>query len=70
MGSHRESPTEEAGFCEFRRKVRDAEVLSGAMEKILKDIHFSGKLCIVVKNGSVQKSGYEESLQAVSRSGL
>jgi hypothetical protein len=29
----------DAGFVEFRRKVRDAEVLSSAMERLLNDIH-------------------------------
>ncbi len=51
---------EEAGFLEFRRKVRAAEVLSAAMERILAQLHFSGKLSVVVHNGRVLKSGYEE----------
>jgi hypothetical protein len=51
---------EEVGFIEFRRKVRAAEVLSAAMERLLVQLHFSGKLSIVVQNGHVLKSGYEE----------
>jgi hypothetical protein len=51
---------EEATFVEFRRKVRSAEVLSLAMEKLLWSIHFTGKVSIVVQNGRVLKSGYEE----------
>jgi hypothetical protein len=49
-----------ANFVEFRRKVREAEVLSSAMEHLLRVLEFSGRLCIVVQNGRVLKSGYEE----------
>ncbi|HZR65273.1 MAG TPA: hypothetical protein VFA85_09010 [Terriglobales bacterium] len=52
--------TEEAGFGEFRRKVRAAEVLSAAMLRLLAEIHFNGKLSVIVQNGQVLKSGYEE----------
>ena len=45
---------------EFRRKVRSAEVLSAAIERLLRTLHFSGKLSVVVQNGTVLKSGYEE----------
>jgi hypothetical protein len=57
-----ESPAvaEEAGFIEFRRKVRAAEVLSAAMERILAQLQFSGKVSVIVQNGQVLKSGYEE----------
>jgi hypothetical protein len=51
---------EEAGFAEFRRKVRQAEVLSAAMERLLTEIQFNGKVSVVVQNGRVLKSGYEE----------
>ncbi len=51
---------EEKNFGEFRRKVRSAEVLSAAMERLLRTLHFSGKLSVVVQNGTVLKSGYEE----------
>jgi hypothetical protein len=49
-----------AHFVEFRRKVRSAELLSAAMERLLCEIGFSGKLIVVVQNGCVLKSGYEE----------
>lgn len=49
-----------ADFVEFRRKVREAEVLSAAMEKLLLILDFTGKLSVVVQNGRVLKSGYEE----------
>jgi len=51
---------EEKGFVEFRRKVRAAEVLSAAMERLLTQIQFSGRVNVVVHNGRVLKSGYEE----------
>ncbi len=47
-------------FVEFRRKVQAAEVLSSAMERLLKSLKFSGRVSVVVQNGRVLKSGYEE----------
>jgi hypothetical protein len=47
-------------FLEFRRKVCQSEMLSAAMERLLQAIGFSGRLSIVVQNGRVLKSGYEE----------
>jgi hypothetical protein len=52
--------SEEKNFVEFRRKVREAEVLSAAMEQLLKSLNFSGRVSVVVQNGRVLKSGYEE----------
>jgi len=52
--------TEEAGFAEFRRKIRAAEVLSAAILRLLSDIRFNGKVSVIVQNGKVLKSGYEE----------
>jgi hypothetical protein len=52
--------SEEKHFGEFRRKVRSAEVLSAAMERLLRTLHFTGRLSVVVQNGTVLKSGYEE----------
>ncbi|MGH9581050.1 MAG: hypothetical protein ACRD2R_08655 [Terriglobales bacterium] len=54
------APAEEHAFLEFRRKVRDAELLSAAMERLLIALRFTGRLSIVVQNGRVLKSGYEE----------
>jgi hypothetical protein len=51
---------EEKSFVEFRRKVRSAEVLSAAMERLLRSLHFTGRVSVVVQNGTVLKSGYEE----------
>ena len=49
-----------AHFVEFRRKVRSAELLSSSMDRLLGEMRFSGKLSVVVQNGRVLKSGYEE----------
>lgn len=51
---------EEKTFIEFRRKVRDAEVLSASVERLLLALHFSGRVSVVFQNGRVLKSGYEE----------
>ena len=51
---------EEAWFTEFRRKIRAAEVLSAAIQRLLSDIHFNGKVSVIIQNGQVLKSGYEE----------
>ncbi len=51
---------DERVFGEFRRKVRSAELLSAAMQRLLQAIHFSGRLSVIVQNGQVLKSGYEE----------
>ncbi len=51
---------EEKSFGEFRRKVRSAEVLSGAIQRLLQTIRFNGRLSVIVQNGQVLKSGYEE----------
>jgi sulfur carrier protein ThiS len=47
-------------FLEFRRKVRQSEMLSSSMQHLLESLHFTGRLCVVVQNGRVLKSGYEE----------
>ena len=62
--------SEEMNFGEFRRKVRSAEVLSAAMQRLLQTLRFSGRLSVVVKNGRVLKSGYEEGYFRRTESGL
>jgi hypothetical protein len=54
------SEAEDRSFVEFRRKVRSSELLSATMEKLLSSIRFTGRVSIVVQNGRVLKSGYEE----------
>ena len=53
-------PVEEITFAELRRKIRQAELLSAATERLLRTLRFSGRLCVVVKDGCILKSGYEE----------
>ena len=53
-------PAEEQAFVEFRRKVRSAELLSSSVERLLQLLQFTGRLSLVVQNGRVLKSGYEE----------
>jgi hypothetical protein len=55
------SQSEEVTFCEFRRKVRKKEVISGSLERLAKDLKFSGNISVVIKNGTVVKCGYQES---------
>jgi hypothetical protein len=57
-----EALAETTSFLEIRRKVRDSELLSAAVEKLLWQVRFSGRLSIVVQNGRVLRSGYEEGL--------
>ena len=61
MASNPHNPSEERDFVEFRRKVREAEVLSASMEKLLLSLRFTGRVSVVMQNGRVLKSGYEES---------
>ena len=60
MPSNSQSEGEETSFVEFRRKVRAAEMLSSAMERLSQQLRFTGRLSVVVQNGRVLKSGYEE----------
>jgi hypothetical protein len=60
MDNNAQCESEETNFVEFRRKVRSAEVLSSAMERLLRSLHFTGRVSVVVQNGRVLKSGYEE----------
>ena len=60
MVSNSQSESDESSFVEFRRKVRAAEMLSSAMERLLRELQFTGRLSVVVQNGRVLKSGYEE----------
>jgi hypothetical protein len=61
MTSKPDNSNAEKNFGEFRRKVRSAEVLSASMEHLLLSLRFTGKLSVVMQNGRVLKSGYEES---------
>jgi hypothetical protein len=54
--------SENINFLEIRRKVKDSELLSASVEKLLWQVRFSGRLSVVVQNGRVLRSGYEEGL--------
>ncbi|HXE91303.1 MAG TPA: hypothetical protein VNK82_10110 [Terriglobales bacterium] len=60
MTPHPPSAHQEQAFLEFRRKVRDSEMLSASTERLLAALGFTGRLSVVVQNGRVLKSGYEE----------
>jgi len=60
MTSPQDNSSEEKNFGEFRRKVKSAEVLSASMEHLLMSLHFTGRVSVVMQNGRVLKSGYEE----------
>ena len=47
-------------FQELRRRVRESKVLSPTVETLLESVHFTGRLSVVVQNGKILKSGYEE----------
>ena len=61
MINNPDNSSEEKNFVEFRRKVRSAEVLSASMERLLLSLRFTGRVSVVMQNGRVLKSGYEES---------
>ena len=61
MTSNPDNSNEEKNFSEFRRKVKAAEVLSASMERLLFSLRFTGQVSVVMQNGRVLKSGYEES---------
>ena len=60
MTSQPDKSSEEKDFSEFRRKVKSAEVLSASMEHLLLSLGFTGRVSVVMQNGRVLKSGYEE----------
>ena len=60
MTSDASNSNEEKDFSEFRRKVKSAEVLSASMERLLLSLRFTGRVSVVMQNGRVLKSGYEE----------
>src|SRR5690349_24219539 len=51
---------DESTLIELRRKVQAGELLSAATERLLWKMKFNGHLTVVVHNGRVLKSGYEE----------
>ena len=52
--------THDSAFVEFRERVRNSELLTPTVSQLLRKTRFSGRLSVVVQNGTVLKSGYEE----------
>jgi hypothetical protein len=50
----------EISFVEFRSKVRESELLALGVSQLLREIRFTGRLSVVIQNGTILKSGYEE----------
>src|SRR5208282_2797707 len=59
-GMQEGSAPHESAFVEFRRKVRNSELLTIVVSKLLKETRFTGRLSVVIQNGTILKSGYEE----------
>jgi hypothetical protein len=55
-----ELESQAASFVELRRKVQLAQLLSSSTESLLRFVQFTGRLSVVIQNGRVLKSGYEE----------
>jgi hypothetical protein len=55
-----DNASSETPFIEFRRKVRGSQLLAPGVSKLLREIGFTGRLSVVVQNGIILKSGYEE----------
>jgi len=51
---------QDRAFQLLRRKVREARVLCPTVESLLQSVQFTGRLSVVVQNGRILKSGYEE----------
>ena len=60
MDSKQLTPVEDLSFFELRRKLRAGEVLSSSTDRLLKAAHFSGRITLLVQNGQLLKSGYDE----------
>jgi len=56
----RDTEEEDRAFRELRRKIRDAKVLCPSVESLLVGVRFTGRLSVVIQNGRILKSGYEE----------
>jgi hypothetical protein len=47
-------------FLQFRRKVQQSELLSAATLRLLESLSYTGRVTVLLQNGQVLKSGYEE----------
>ena len=61
LGSpHDAGAADERVFLELRRKVQESGLLSAATERLLWKMRFNGRLAVVIHNGRIVKSAYEE----------
>ena len=60
MAAQQQAGGQEETFLEFRKKVQSSELLSAATVKLLQHLRFTGKVSVVVHDGRILKSGYEE----------
>lgn len=60
MNTQHASSSEGAVFLEFRNKIRCGQIVSAAIESLLRQLKFTGRLCLIVQNGTILKAGYEE----------
>jgi hypothetical protein len=51
---------DETTLLELRRKVQESELLSASTGRLLARMRFNGRLSVVVHNGRILKSAYEE----------
>ena len=56
----KDADEEDRTFQELRRRIREGKVLSPATELLLARVQFTGRLSVVLQNGRILKSGYEE----------
>jgi hypothetical protein len=56
----RSEDDEDRAFQKLRRKIREAEILNSSVESLLENVRFTGRISVVVQNGKILKSGYEE----------
>ncbi len=56
----RSADEEDRTFQELRRRIKEARVLCPSVESLLEGVRFTGRLSVVVQNGKILKSGYEE----------
>lgn len=56
----RSADVEDRTFQELRRRIKEARVLCPSVESLLEGVRFTGRLSVVVQNGKILKSGYEE----------
>ncbi len=56
----RDACEEDRIFQELRRRIKEGKVLSPTVESLLVGVRFTGRLSVVLQNGRILKSGYEE----------